>query len=183
MNENVPSYLALNLQQLRRLKGLTQEALAEKAGIPRSTLTHLETGASNPSLMNLLAVARALQVSVEELLSRPRRVVDYIPASEVPLQLKANGHVRLWKLLPDKIRGMHIDMLEIDGGAVMAGQPHLRGTKEYLTAIEGEISVITSGEPHIVKKGDVLAFEGDQPHAYRNPTSKRARALSVVIPL
>jgi len=183
MDQQVPAYLARNLQQLRRLKGLTQGALATKAGIPRSPLPHLESGEANPSLFNLLAVAKALQVNVEELLSRPRRPVEHVPAAEVPVQLRANGRVRLRNLLPDKIRGLHLELLELDPGAVMTGQPHLRGTKEYLTVIEGEVAVITSGEPWAMKTGDVLAFEGDQPHAYRNPGGRRARALSVVVPL
>jgi hypothetical protein len=34
-----------------------------------------------------------------------------------------------------------------------------------------------------VKPGDVLAFAGDQSHAYRNTGQGRAVALSVVIPI
>ena len=64
----------------------------------------------------------------------------------------------------------------------MPGQPHLKGTKEYLTVLEGELTVVVEGLPTAVKKGDVLAFEGDQNHAYRNTGGRRTRALSVVIP-
>lgn len=180
---NTPAYLARNIASLRDARGFTQSALAKKAGIPRSTLTHLEGGAGNPSLSNLLAVAGALGVNVEELLTKPRRPVTHIPAAEVPVQFLAGGKVKVSRLLPDKIRGLHFDLMQLDAGATLPGQPHLRGTKEYLTVLEGELTVITSGEPHALKKGDVLAFEGDQAHAYRNPGSRRAVALSVVVPL
>jgi transcriptional regulator with XRE-family HTH domain len=178
----VPAWLARNLHQLRKAKGLSQGALASKAGIPRSTLTHMESGEANPSLVNLLAVSQALGVNVEELLSRPRRAMEHISASDVPVQSRAAGRARIRKLLPDKVRGLHIDLLEVEAGSVMPGQPHLRGTKEYLSVLEGELTVVVGGEPVIVQKGDVLAFEGDQPHAYRNGGSRRAVAVSVVIP-
>jgi len=183
MSQSVPAYLAKNIIQLRDAKGFTQSALARKAGIPRSTLTNLETGNANPSLLNLLAVANALQVNVEELLSKPRRALEHIPASDVPVQIRANGRARIAKLLPDKIRGLHIDLMELDTETVMQGQPHLRGTKEYLSVLEGEITVVTGGIPTVVRKGDVLAFEGDQNHAYRNSGKTKARAISVVIPI
>ena len=35
-------------------------------------MTHIESGSGNPSLHNLIKVAAALQVSIEELLTRPR---------------------------------------------------------------------------------------------------------------
>ncbi|MGZ3651275.1 MAG: helix-turn-helix domain-containing protein [Bdellovibrionota bacterium] len=183
MSNPVPGYLARNIQQLRRALNLSQSALAEKAGIPRSTLTNLETGDSNPSLLNLLAVAGALSVNVEELLSRPRRALEHIPAAEIPEQWKANGKARILKLMPDKVRGLMIDALELDASATLAGHPHLKGTKEYLHVLEGELTVVIEGAPVAVKKGDVLAFEGDQPHAYRNTGSRKARALSVVVPI
>lgn len=120
-------------------------------------------------------------MNVEELLSKPRRAIEHIPASDVPVQTRASGKARVSKLLPDKVRGLHIDLFVLDAGSTMAGHPHLRGTKEYLYVLEGEITVVVEGTPTLVRKGDVLAFEGDQPHAYRAGV-RAARALSVVVP-
>ena len=75
-----PKYLAKNVEALRRLRQMSHNQLAQLAEIPRSTLTHIESGSGNPSLQNLLKVAQALQVSIEELLSPPREEVTYIPA-------------------------------------------------------------------------------------------------------
>lgn len=183
MSGEISSYLAKNVSQLRQQKALTQSQLAKTAGLPRSTVTHIESGAANPSLSSLLAMAGALQVSVEELLSRPRRALEHIRAADVPLQERAAGSARIHKLLPDKIRGLHIDHMELDARTGMTGQPHLRGTKEYLYVIEGEITLFVDGASVTARKGDVLAFEGDQPHGYKNPGDRKARALSVVVPL
>ena len=56
------------LQQLRTRRGLTQEQLAVTAGLSRTFLTRLELGQSDPSLSTLVRLAKALRVSVTELL-------------------------------------------------------------------------------------------------------------------
>ena len=55
--------LASNLIELRRRRGMTQATLSKLGGLPRSTLTYLESGEGNPTLKNLASVAAALQVS------------------------------------------------------------------------------------------------------------------------
>jgi transcriptional regulator with XRE-family HTH domain len=57
------------LKILRQTKGLTQEELAKKAKITHAYLSMLESGAKrNPSLEVLQRLAKALGVSVGELL-------------------------------------------------------------------------------------------------------------------
>ena len=47
----------MNIKQMRKAANLTQQQLADKSGISRVTLTRIETGASNPSLESLRAIA------------------------------------------------------------------------------------------------------------------------------
>ena len=56
------------LQRLRTSRGLTQEQLSVTAGLSRTFLTRLELGQHDPSLSTLVRVAKALRVSVTELL-------------------------------------------------------------------------------------------------------------------
>lgn len=177
------NYLAQNISNLRKVKSFSQQQLAQLAGIPRSTLTNIESGTGNPSLNNLIRISAALGVGVEELLSRPRAECVLIPADQVPIQKRSGGQVNIYKLLPDKIKGIEMNRMEFDPEAVMGGHPHLIGTKEYLTVIKGEIVVRVAGESFSVKRGDLLAFPGNQPHSYRNPKKSLSIAVSVVIPV
>lgn len=52
----------------RKAAGLTQEALGEKLGVSRQAVSKWESGASDPSTSNLLALARLYGISAEELL-------------------------------------------------------------------------------------------------------------------
>jgi len=176
-------YLAQNLINLRRSKNFSQYQLAKLANIPRSTLTNIESGTGNPSLNNLVKLSIALGVGVEELLSRPRSDCSLIFSDQVITQSRSQGQVKVFKLLPDKLKGIEIDRVEFEPEAVMGGHPHLPGTKEYTTVIKGEVVIHVAGETYSVKKGDVFAFPGNQAHSYRNPKRSSSIAISVVIPV
>ena len=153
------------------------------AEIPRSTLSHIESGSANPSLYNLVSLSAALGVGIEELLSKPRNECALIPSHEVPVKKRSQGRVSVFKLLPDKLKGIEIDRLELQPKSFMGGHPHIAGTKEYLTVVKGEFTVHISGDTYNVKKGDVFAFPGNQPHSYGNPKDTISIAVSVVIPV
>ena len=66
--------LADRVCALRKARGLTQEEAADLAQIDERMWQHLEAGtAKNPTLLTLSDVARALGVTVPELLKRPPR--------------------------------------------------------------------------------------------------------------
>jgi transcriptional regulator with XRE-family HTH domain len=183
MSTPIPRYLADNLVHLRKTRGFSQQQLARLAEIPRSTLTHIESGSGNPSLQNLVRLSAALQVGVEELLSRPRNAVELIAPEDIPMQRRTNGRALIYKLLPDKVKGLEVDRIELEPGTTMGGHPHLAGAKEYLHVVQGEFTVHVAREQYVVKRGAVLAFPGDQAHSYRNSGASTAVAFSVVIPV
>ena len=58
-----------NLIQLRKLKGLSQEELAEKIQVSRQTLSKYETGESLPDIEKCSRLAEVLDVSLDELVN------------------------------------------------------------------------------------------------------------------
>lgn len=63
--------LSKNLKEARLAKGMTQYTLAKKADITIATLSNIEAGASdNPTIKTLIAIADALDVSVDEIIGR-----------------------------------------------------------------------------------------------------------------
>ena len=55
------------VRELRKARGLSQEAFAEKCGLDRTYLSGIECGRRNVALCNIDAIARALGVSISEL--------------------------------------------------------------------------------------------------------------------
>ncbi|MDE3050162.1 MAG: helix-turn-helix transcriptional regulator [Nitrospirota bacterium] len=66
----MPKSLLLLGQAIRKQReqlGLSQEKLAERCGFDRTYISMLERGKRNPSLLNLLKLAKGLQTSVSHL--------------------------------------------------------------------------------------------------------------------
>lgn len=63
---------ALRIRMLRKAKGLSQEELADEAGLSRSQLSEIETGAKPANTLRLAAIARVLGVQPRELFDAPQ---------------------------------------------------------------------------------------------------------------
>jgi transcriptional regulator with XRE-family HTH domain len=68
--------LGRRLGDLRRARGLTQEALADKAGIHRTFLARVENGRTSIAVDRLLALADALGVRIHDVLPQDEEEVD-----------------------------------------------------------------------------------------------------------
>jgi len=60
--------LGKNIAKMRKQSGLTQEKLAEKAGLSLTFIGYLETGQKRPALKTLNKIASVLKVKVKELI-------------------------------------------------------------------------------------------------------------------
>ncbi|MEI7750036.1 MAG: helix-turn-helix transcriptional regulator [Candidatus Moraniibacteriota bacterium] len=61
--------LSNNIKRLREAKGLSQEKLARLADVANNTLIKMESGENkNPTLETLKKVAKALEISVDDLI-------------------------------------------------------------------------------------------------------------------
>ena len=72
--------LGLRIKELRALKSITQEELAERCGMFRTYMSRIESGLANPTLTALYTLADALQVEVVDL---------FLPAKASPTRVRA----------------------------------------------------------------------------------------------
>ncbi|WP_084253682.1 helix-turn-helix domain-containing protein [Sphingomonas pituitosa] len=83
---NLPELITLsrNLRLAREAAGLSQQALATRAGLHRSYLVSLENGVGNPSLEKVASLSSCLGTTLVELLTptpagparKPRHEID-----------------------------------------------------------------------------------------------------------
>lgn len=78
----------MNLANIRKEKGMTQEALAQSCGISRQRITNYEIGIREPNLEILKRLASALDCSVDDLLADENDLLScpggLYPAGTVP---------------------------------------------------------------------------------------------------
>ena len=66
----VKSRFGFAIKQRRQELGISQEVLAERAGLHRTYIGDIERGARNLSLENIEKIARALQISISDLFAK-----------------------------------------------------------------------------------------------------------------
>jgi len=70
-DDDIIKRIGLNITIIREQRGLTQEKLAELAGLHRAYIGQIERGEKNIGLRNLEKIAKALNVSIKALLDSP----------------------------------------------------------------------------------------------------------------
>jgi len=65
--EGVQAKFGKRLAQIRNDKGITQEKFSFEVGVDRTYISYIERGKRNPSLYMLWRMAKALKVSMSEL--------------------------------------------------------------------------------------------------------------------
>lgn len=68
---NVLGDIAFNLRRVRKDKGISQSALAERSGLSRRMISAIEGGKANISIQSVDQLAAALEISFAQLVRRP----------------------------------------------------------------------------------------------------------------
>lgn len=89
-----PPPIGQYLAETRAERGLSQEALANRAGLQRQLINYFETGARIPSIGKLLRIARALDLPLERFLSGANRPGTDLP--QIAIELRSLGLIDLW---------------------------------------------------------------------------------------
>jgi transcriptional regulator with XRE-family HTH domain len=69
-SSRVKSRFGLAIKQRRQEVGISQEVLAEWAGLHRTYIGDIERGARNLSLENIEKIAKALQIPISDLFAK-----------------------------------------------------------------------------------------------------------------
>ncbi|MFD7732569.1 helix-turn-helix domain-containing protein [Kitasatospora phosalacinea] len=160
--------IAVSLRAERLRAGLSLTEVARRAGIAKSTLSQLESGAGNPSLETLWALCVVLEIPFAKLLAAPRPQVQVIRAGEGPAVFSAETDYRA-TLLAASPPGARRDVYGIaaEPGARRSSDPHLPGVVEHVVLSAGRALVGTADEPVELHPGDYIAYPADVPHVFQ----------------
>jgi transcriptional regulator with XRE-family HTH domain len=162
-----PATLATALRRERECAGLSLSALAQQAGVAKSTLSQLEAGGGNPGVDTLWALATALGVPAARLLEGPALRVVLLRAGEGPRIADEQGDYVATLLAPAP-PGVRRDVyrLEVQPGVPRSSPPHPRATTEHLVLCSGRARAGPARAPTELHPGDYLRYPGDEPHVF-----------------
>ncbi|GAA4732754.1 helix-turn-helix domain-containing protein [Phytohabitans rumicis] len=165
-----------HLRTLRQRRGLTLTQLAEASGISVSTLSRLESGGRKPTLELLLPLARAYQVTLDELVDAPdtgdprvhaRPIVRH-GSTFLPLTRRPGG-VRAYKQILPPHKGAD-------------PEPQTHEGYEWLYVLSGRVRLVLGAHDMILTPGEVAEFDTRIPHRVVNPDPVPAEILNLFGP-
>lgn len=159
--------IAASLRRERARANLTLTEAARRAGIAKSTLSQLESGAGNPSLETLWALCVALEIPFGRLIDPPRLRVQVIRAGEGPAVPSEQGDYQA-TLLAACLPGARCDVYRVVAvpGRQRLSKPHLPGAVEHVYLAAGRALVGVAEAPVELNPGDYVRYPGDVPHVF-----------------
>ena len=164
---------------------MTLSALAEQAGVAKSTVSLIERGQGNPSIDTVGALASALGVPFASLFQEEAPGQEVLVVRERDGSLVApeagrpsDGLVIRHMLTRTGGSLIEIYTLLLEEGAVRHASAHVSGLLEHVTVAAGTVEIATDSFSEIVSQGDVISFRADRPHTFK-AVDGRARLVSV----
>lgn len=167
----------------RTRQSLTLDTLASAAGVSRATLSNIERGEHNPSLNAATDVARALGVSLSQLLGEEERrpIVKTNAAERLVFRDAATGIER--QLLSPPFAGHGIEWIGVTlppHAATEDVQPYHPAIDKYVLVEEGLLRLVIGRDSYVLEPGDALYFRADVVHRFANAGSGECRYLAVL---
>lgn len=189
-----PARLGTVARTLRRSQGLTLDVIAQRSGLSKGFLSHLESGSANPTLGSLVSVADALGADLAELFRDGpiRRVAapgqrtadgaadDAAAAAHFvrPPTVRPEDESRTYRLTP--AANQLFEVLLSDGGPDGSLIEAHEGW-EFVHVVSGRAQLDIASQPEILEEGDSISYDSRQPHAVR-AVAERTRLLIVICP-
>jgi transcriptional regulator with XRE-family HTH domain len=157
--------VARNVRRLRQEKGYSLSELARRAGLAKQTLSGIEAGQANPTVLTLTGIATALDIPVGHLLTEYGSPVLVRRAAEAEWSENPNGMLREL----DQIYGFGFVRTALlrytrTSDGPVAHTRHRPGTLHHAYVLTGRVNVGPAGEEVALARGDFIRFPGDVPH-------------------
>ncbi|MFX3649669.1 MAG: helix-turn-helix domain-containing protein [Paenibacillus sp.] len=179
--KNINHILAQNLKQLREQRKLSLDKVAEMSGISKTMLGQIERGESNPSIATVWKIANGLKISFTALIHEPKSDTTVVTGDDIQVLMEDEGRIRIYPHFPfEEGRRFEIYMMEMEPQSALNAEPHIEGTEEFITVVEGVVTIRVGSEEYSLKQGESIRFGADKPHAYVN-SGVKGNKLNMVI--
>ena len=164
------------LRQLRQRRDVTLSDLAEETGISISTLSRLESGLRRPTLEQLLPLARAYGVTLDELVDAPptgdprinmRPIRSSDGATILPLSRRPGG-IQAYKFVLPAGRDDAVPDL------------HTHEGYDWAFVLNGRLRLVLGEHDLILEPGEAAEFDTRTPHWFGATSSGPVEFLSLI---
>ncbi|MGP1397018.1 MAG: cupin domain-containing protein [Inquilinaceae bacterium] len=175
--------LGARLRRLREQRGLSQRALAKRAGVSNATISLIEQDRASPSIGSLKKVLDGIPISLADFFA----LAD-LPAEQVFFTaddlVEIGGGALSYRQVGRELAGRSLQVLHeryapgADTGRAML---HHEG-EEAGVVVRGHVEVTVGDRRQVLGPGDAYAFSSRQPHRFRNVGDHEAEIVSACTP-
>ena len=171
------------LRTLRETNGMSQRALAKKAGVTNGIISMIEKNRNSPSLATLKKILDAIPIPFAEFFAEGAtpQLRTFYKADELH-EIGSSGFSFRQVGVDLSGRAMQILHERIDIGADSGIEMLRHESEEGGVVIRGTIELTVGSEIQILGPGDAYYFDSRIPHRFRNIGEDRVEMVSACSP-
>jgi transcriptional regulator with XRE-family HTH domain len=176
--------IAQRLARLRAERGWSLEALADRTGISRATLSRLERSELSPTAAMLGKLCTVYGWTLSRLMAEVEtRPPNLVHAAEQPEWKDPESGYRRRVVSPPApgLRGELVEVRMPAGAAVSFDASPVAGLEHHLWMLEGALSLEVEGSLFRLRAGDCLRYVLAGPTRFQNTGRREARYLVAMV--
>lgn len=156
--------IGAKLKELRVVKGLTQEELADRAELSKGFISQVERNLTSPSIATLIDILQCLGTTISDFFSEsPEEQIVFTKKDffeKVDPELKNEIH---W-IIPNAQKNMMepIVLTLEPGGSTYPDNPH--EGEEFGYVLKGSVTIHLGTRTYTAKKGDSFYYTSEKSH-------------------
>jgi transcriptional regulator with XRE-family HTH domain len=176
--------IAQRLLQLRTLRGWSLEALAERTGISRATLSRIERSELSPTAAMLGALCAAYGWTLSRLMADAEtQPPSFVPAAEQTEWTDPETGYRRRAVSPpaSDLRGELVDVRIPSGRVVSFDASPIAGLEHHLWLLDGALTLDVDGSTFRLRAGDCLRYVLTGPTRFESTGKRGARYVIAIV--
>lgn len=158
------------IKQLRVMKGLTQEELADRSELSKGFISQVERDLTSPSIATLMDILQCLGVSVSEFFTdEPDEQIVFSKDDYFEKQDEERKNTIQWIVPNAQKNKMEPIILRLEaGGSTYPDSPH--EGEEFGYVLSGAVTVHLGNKAYKAKKGETFYYVSDKQHYLTSKT-------------
>jgi len=175
--------MGVRLREIRQRFGLSQRALALRAGVTNGMISLVEKNASSPSVATLKKILDVFPMSLAEFFEtgQPERTAYFFRAEEL---VEIGGGPISYRQVGRSLQGKALQLLHerLQPGADTGAAMLRHAGEEGGVVVRGEIELTVGTATRVLRAGDAYAFPSSIPHRFRNLGREACELVSACTP-
>ena len=169
MSKNINGAIGEQLKKARVTNGWSLDTSSRYAGVSKAMLGQIERGESSPTIATLWKISSGFNLPLSYFLGT---ITDN---NTIQRELNTEQGISAITLFPfDSTTGIEVFSLTLMPLHQQISFPHNEGVIEQIIVIEGEMEYFLDGQWLHLQKGEVVKFNADKEHGYRNMSDKKS---------